>query len=278
LLPKVLKRETQESILKCLSDGVSIRATERILDVHRDTILRFMLKVGEGCDRLMDQQMRGLECRYIEVDEIWGFIGKKQRHLTAEDDITELGDTWTFVALDKESKVIPSYIVGKRTSETAHEFMTDLSSRLINRVQLSADALHAYVDATWWAFKGDVDFGQVVKSYEAEPIGPGRYSPPHVVSATKTPVHGRPDKAHISTSHIERSNLSMRMNMRRLTRLTNGFSKKLENHRLATALWFGVYNYVRVHGSIRVTPAMAAGVTPRLWSMGDLLDAAMAQY
>ena len=195
-----------------------------------------------------------------------------------EDNPAELGDVWTFVSLDPETKLIPSYMVGKRTSETAHAFMNDLSGRLANREQLSADALSAYVDASWWAFKGDVDFGQIVKTYESEPIGPGRYSPPHVVSTTKKRVHGNPDETYISTSHIERSNLSMRMNMRRLTRLTNGFSKKLENHELATSLWFAVYNFVRVHGSIRVTPAMAAGVTPRLWSMDDLLDAALAQY
>lgn len=270
-MANVLKAEKQEMVLKCLVDGSSVRATERITNVHRDTILRLMGRMGQGCERLMRREMQGLECERIQVDEIWAYVGKKQRHLTQDDDPRRTGDFWTFVALDPDSKLVSYYRIGKRDRATANAFMQDLASRLQNRVQISSDALAAYVEATDRAFGGQVDYGQVVKSYEAEYVGPGRYSPPKVISATKTPISGRPDSAHISTSLIERQNLTMRMSMRRFTRLTNGFSKKVENLRAAVALHFAHYNYVRIHKTLRVTPAMAAGVTDRLWTMSDLI-------
>src|SRR5258708_3328872 len=179
-MANILKREKQEAVLKCLVDGNSIRSTERIVDVHRDTIMRFMVKVGEGCEKLLDREMRELTCKRIQVDEIWGYIGKKQRHLLPNDDSSVLGAAWTFVALDSDTKLIPACRVGKRSTENVNEFMRDLSSRLANRVQVSSDALHAYVEATWWAFTGEVDYGQVIKTFEADPAGAGRYSPPKV--------------------------------------------------------------------------------------------------
>jgi IS1 family transposase len=241
-------------------------------DTHRDTIMRLMVEVGTGCARLMDECMRDLPCKRIQVDEIWAYVGKKQRQIGREDDKTRVGDQWTFVAIDADTKLIPAFRVGKRTKPHAVAFMSDLSGRLSNRVQLSSDALNSYVDAVEQAFGADVDYGQAVKFYEAEPIGPGRYSPPKVVRAERTVIAGAPDVAHISTSFIERQNLTMRMSMRRFTRLTNGFSKKIENHRAAVALHFARYNFVRLHRTLRVAPAMAAGVTDRLWSLEELVD------
>lgn len=208
----------------------------------------------------------------LQVDEIWSYVGKKQRQVTKEDDRTRVGDQWTFVAIDPDTKLIPTYRVGKRSKPNAIAFMTDLSERLANRVQISSDALASYVDAVEQAFGADVDYGQAVKFYEAEPIGPGRYSPPKVVRAERTVIAGDPDRDHISTSMIDSQNLTMRMSMRRFTRLTNGFSKKVENHRAALALHFAHYNLVRLHKTLRMTPAMAANVSSRLWSLEELVD------
>jgi IS1 family transposase len=259
-------------IINCLVEGNSIRSTERMTGTHRDTICRLLVEVGAGCAKLMDEQMRELPCRRIEVDEIWAYVGKKQRHMTALDDPRRLGDQYTFVALDPETKIVPAYRIGKRDLPTATAFLADLSDRLANRVQLSSDALSAYVDAAERAFGADVDYGQIVKFYEAEPVGRGRYSPAHVVGAERSVIVGEPDQAHISTSLVERQNLTMRMSMRRFTRLTNAFSKKIENLRAAVSLHFAHYNFVRVHRSLRVTPAMEARVSDRLWSLGELVE------
>ena len=265
-----LSRRSQ--IIGALVEGNSIRSTERMTDTHRDTIMRLMVEVGTGCEKLLDDEMRDLSCKRVQVDEIWSYVGKKQRQVTKEDDKTRVGDQWTFVAIDADTKLIPAYRVGKRTKPNAVAFMTDLSERLANRVQISSDALASYVDAVEQAFGADVDYGQAVKFYEAEPIGPGRYSPPKVVRQERTAIAGTPDAAHISTSLVERQNLTMRMSMRRFTRLTNGFSKKVENHRAAVALHFAHYNFVRTHRTLRTTPAMAANVSSRLWSLEELVD------
>ena len=259
-------------IINCLVEGNSIRSTERMTGTHRDTICRLLVEVGDGCAQLMDEQMRELSCRRIQVDEIWAYVGKKQAHLKEDDDRSQLGDQWTFVALDPDTKLVPSYRVGKRNGENAVAFMADLSERLANRVQISSDALAAYVDAVERAFGADVDYGQELKFYDAEPVGPGRYSPPKVTSRQRTVIAGNPDQAHISTSLVERQNLTMRMSMRRFTRLTNAFSKKVENLRAAVSLHFAHYNLVRVHRTLRVTPAMEAGVSDRLWTLDELVE------
>lgn len=261
-------------IIGALVEGNSIRSTERMTDTHRDTVMRLMVEVGNGCENLMSEQMRELPCKRLQVDEIWAYVGKKQRQIKREDDRSRVGDQWTFVAIDAETKLVPCFRVGKRTKPNAIAFMTDLSERLANRVQLSSDALNSYVDAVEQAFGADVDYGQAVKFYEAEPIGPGRYSPPKVVRSERTAIAGTPDVAHISTSMIERQNLTMRMSMRRFTRLTNAFSKKIENHRAAVGLHFAHYNFVRLHRTLRTTPAMAAGVSARLWSLEELVERA----
>lgn len=264
-----LARRTQ--IISALVEGNSIRSTERMTGTHRDTIMRLLVEVGTGCAVLMDERMRELDCRRIEVDEIWAYVGKKQRQVKKTDDPSRVGDMWTFVALDPETKLVPTYRIGKRTGATAVAFMNDLSERLTNRVQLSSDGLSAYVEAVETAFGADVDYGQIVKFYDAEPVGAGRYSPPHVVKTEKTVIEGRPDQSRISTSLIERQNLTMRMSMRRFTRLTNAFSKKVENLNAAVALHFAHYNFVRLHKSLRTSPAMAAGVSDRLWSLEELV-------
>lgn len=263
-------RRTQ--IINCLVEGNSIRSTERMCDTHRDTVMRLGVEVGQGCARIMDEKMRGLTSKRIQCDEIWSYVGKHQRFLKPTDDRSQVGDQWTFVALDADTKLVPAFHIGKRTKYHATLFMNDLAERLTNRVQISSDALKSYIDAVEVAFGADVDFGQSVKFYEAQPIGPGRYSPPKVVRAERHVVAGNPDQKHISTSLVERQNLTMRMGMRRFTRLTNAFSKKAENHRAAVALHFAHYNFVRQHKSLRVTPAMAAGVSDRLWTLEELVE------
>jgi len=258
--------------INCLVEGNSIRSTERMTDTHRDTIMRLMVEVGSGCAALADKQMRNLECRRIQCDEIWTFCRMKQARIPRFTDRTKVGDQWTFVAIDPQTKLVPAYLVGKRTRDNAVAFMTDLSERLSNRVQISSDSLSSYVDAVERAFGADVDYGQIVKFYDAEPIGPGRYGPPRVTGAERTVIAGSPDQAHISTSHVERQNLTMRMSMRRFTRLTNAFSKKFDNLQAAVALHFAHYNLVRLHKTLRVTPAMAANVTDRLWSLEELVE------
>lgn len=263
-------RRTQ--IINCLVEGNSIRSTERMTNTHRDTIMRLLVEVGTGCAKIMDEKMRDLPCVRIQIDEIWSYVGKKQAQLKPGEDRSRLGDQWTFVALDPDTKLVPAYRIGKRTKPHAIAFMSDLSERLANRVQLSSDALNSYADAVERAFGADVDYGQAVKFYDAEPIGPGRYAPPRVVSQQKVVVAGNPDQRHISTSLVERQNLTMRMSMRRFTRLTNAFSKKIENLEAAVALHFAHYNFVRVHRSLRIAPAMAAGVSDRPWSLEELVE------
>ncbi len=267
-----LERRTQ--IINCLVEGNSIRATERLTGTHRDTIMRLLGRVGSGCHSIANKYMQQLSCRRIQVDEIWTYVKKKQRHLTVNDDPRRVGDMWTFVAIDADTKVVPTYRVGKRDLYTATEFMKDLSSRVANRVQISSDALRAYIEATEQAFGANADYGQIVKSYEAELVGPGRYSPPKVVGAKREAISGMPDHRHISTSFVERQNLTMRMSMRRFTRLTNAFSKKLENLIAAIALHFAHYNFVRIHKTLRVTPAMEAGIVNEVWSLIELVEMA----
>jgi IS1 family transposase len=271
-----LPREKQVTIIRALVEGVSIRSVERMTGVHRDTIMRLMVRIGEGCERLQSAMMRDLDTEAIEVDEIWGFVEKKQRHVTASDDPSRCGDVWTFVAIDADTKLIPAFRTGKRDLPTAVAFMTDLSERVRNRIQISSDGLRAYVDATEQAFGTAVDYCQIIKTYETEPVGAGRYSPPRVKSVERVAVAGDPSMSRASTSYVERSNLSIRMSNRRMTRLTNAFSKKIENHRAAMALHFANYNLCRVHGSLRMTPAMAAGVTTSVWTVAELVDAAVA--
>jgi IS1 family transposase len=270
-----LSPEKQAIAVRALAEGNSIRSIERMTGIHRDTIMRLGVRVGEGCAAVMDKQMRNLDCRLIQMDEIWGFIGKKQKNATPEDRREGMGDVWTFVAIDAESRMVPCYFVGKRDAYSADCFVEDLASRLNERVQLSSDALGAYRDAVESGFGSEVDYGQVIKIYkETQLIDQRRYSPAECISVKKLVISGQPDKGLISTSYIERQNLTMRMHCRRLTRLTNAFSKKLENFKAAVGLHFGYYNFVRVHKSLRMTPAMAGGVTNHIWTVEELMESA----
>lgn len=272
-MANILPKDLQITAIAALAEGSSIRAVERMTGIHRDTIMRLGVRVGETCAKLLDEEMRGLDCKRVQVDEIWGYIGKKQRNVIPGD--VGMGDVWTWVAIDADTKLVPSFHVGLRDAAHAMAFMEDLASRVTNRIQISADGLNAYISAVRETFGSNVDFGQIVKTYATDPASPqGRYSPPVVTSVDKNIIQGHPDEKHISTSYVERQNLTMRMHVRRLTRLTNAFSKKLENFKAAIALHFAYYNFVKAHGALKCTPAMAAGVTNDFMTVGDLVDMA----
>ena len=273
-MANVLKRHKQITILSALVEGCSIRSIERMTGVHRDTICRLLVRVGNGCADLLHERMVDLPCTRLEMYELWSFVAKKQRHVRRGDDTSRVGDQWVYIALDAETKLIPSFLVGKRTAANTNAFVKDVASRLRNRVQISSDGLRMYVEAVARAFGPNVDYAQIVKSYEADAVGPGRYSPPKVTATEKIPVFGAPVKELVSTSYVERQNLTMRMSMRRFTRLTNAFSKKLENHCAAVALHIAHYNFVRTHRTLRVSPAVACGIESTVWSMDALLTAA----
>lgn len=275
-MANVLNKDKQIAVIAGLAEGSSLRALTRITGVHRTTLADLALRVGAGCARLLDEKMRNLTCHYLEFDEIWGFIGKKEKHRRETDDPT-LGDVWTFCAIDAETKIVPSFKVGKRDHYTANAFVSDVASRLKNRPQISSDGLRAYVEAVENAFGMNVDFGMIIKNYGAdkgEHHQERRYSAPEVTSMHKIEIMGRPDPDLISTSHIERLNGTTRLHMRRLTRLTYAFSKKIENFEAAIALHFAYYNFVKTHGSLKCTPAMAAGVEKSFLTVGDLVEAA----
>ncbi|HEY2858739.1 MAG TPA: IS1 family transposase [Terracidiphilus sp.] len=273
-MANVLNIDKQIAIIGALAEGSSIRSIERITGVHRDTIMRLGVKVGQGCTALMDEKMRDLPCTRLEMDEIWGFVGKKEKHVKQDDD-SSLGSVWTFCAIDAETKLVPAFRVGKRDAATANAFVKDIASRMKMRVQISTDGLSAYVNAVENAFGADVDYAQIIKTYGPTTVGDHRrYSQPEFVSAEKKIVQGFPDVELISTSYVERLNATTRLHMRRLTRLTLAFSKKLENFEAAVGLHFAYYNFVKRHNTLRCTPAMAAGVTGTTWSVADLVEAA----
>ena len=270
----VLKIEKQIQAIQLLTEGCSIRSIERVLGVHRDTIMRLGVRVGQNCQRLHNEHMKGFHSRYLQADEIWTFCGKKQGRLSVEEwGDARVGDQFIFVALDAESKLVPSYLVGKRNGLTTRLFIRDLKERLNGngRVQLSTDAFRGYIRAVSESFNGSIDFAQQMKTYDGVNPGPGRYAPPRVASVISTVISGNPNPARISTSLVESNNLVMRMRCRRLTRLVNAFSKKFENLQAAIALHFLHYNFIRVHGTIKTTPALAAGISDRIWTIEDIL-------
>jgi len=270
----ILSRDKQIEIIAALTEGCSIRAVERLTGVHRDTIMRLGARVGRGCARLHDYRMLGLRVGRIELDELWSFVGKKQKRVSRKDEAVT-GDQYVFTALASTSKAIISYRVGKRNGENTEAFVADLRERVIGTPEISSDGLHYYETAVRFAFGNRVAYGQIIKSYVGEPPKDAarRYSPGVVVAVNRQVISGAP--AQISTSYVERSNLTIRMSSRRFTRLTNGFSKKLENHEAAMGLLVAHYNLCRVHEAKRVTPAMSLGLTDHPWSIGELLDAAL---
>ena len=261
--------------IQLLLEGTSIRSTERVTGLHRDTILRLLVLAGERCAKLMDSQLRNLRCQRIQGDEIWGFCGKKQRHVKPEDS-PEFGDAWIFVSMDPDTKLIPTYTVGKRTRETTYAFLKSLRSRIAeeHRFQLSTDGFHFYRKGVEDVFAGQADFAQVIKIFgdHGQNDVAGRYSPASLSQTIIKIRDGRPDSRYISTSYIERQNLTIRQSLKRFARLTLGYSKKLDNLKAACALHFAYYNWCRVHSTIRVSPAVESGLTDHIWTLRELLS------
>jgi IS1 family transposase len=271
-MANVLPKDKQIAVIGALTEGSSLRSIERITGIHHDTIGRLAVKVGQGCAALLDSSMRNLSCNRLELDEIWGFVGKKDRNVRIGE--TGVGSVWTFCAIDAETKLVPAFKVGDRDAATAKAFVKDIADRMAYRVQISTDGLNAYVAAMEHAFGEFVDYGQIIKTYGHEEVSDNRrYSAPKFVSSEKKIVVGNPDRRLISTSYVERLNATTRLHMPRLTRLTLAFSKKRENFEAAVALHFAYYNFVKRHNTLRCTPAMAAGVTGSFWSVGDLVEA-----
>jgi len=270
-----LDTKTRALIIRLLVEGNSIRATARIADVSKNTVTKLLEDAGKACAKYHDENVRDVEASHVQADEIWAFCYAKERNVKgAKAAPADAGDIWTWTALDRDSKMILSYTVGDRSQGTAREFMFDLASRVAGRIHLTTDGHGAYLKAVSDAFAGEIDYAMLIKQY-GDPTGTKgherKYSPAECTGAIKEPIFGNPDMDAVSTSHVERQNLTMRMGMRRFTRLTNAFSKKAENHAYAVALHFMYYNFVKMHQTLRVTPAMAAGLTDRLWDIEDIV-------
>lgn len=267
--------EKRVQIVTMLVEGMSMRSVSRVTDVSINTVTKLLAEVGAASSAYMDQAMRDLTITDVQVDEIWAFIGAKQKNVPANSDPTlGLGDCYTFTTIDRNTKLMPCYVLGYRTAECAQQFMHDLESRLANRIQLTTDGLNSYPAAVAKAFGVDVHYALLNKSHEGGPMvveAKRRYSPAVCVGATKDVVCGSPEMKMILTSHVERANLTMRMGMRRFTRLTNGFSKKIEMHVHAVSLHFMHYNFARIHKTIKVTPAMQAGIAAHVWSIEEIV-------
>jgi IS1 family transposase len=259
-------------ILFALCEGNSIRSITRMFGVGKNTVARLLLDAGTACARYQDEKLRNLTCQRVQCDEIWSYIGAKDKNIpTEKQGLPGIGSTWVWTALDADTKLICTWMVGDRGADAAKDFIQDLAGRLANRIQLTSDGYHLYANAVEAAFGSDVDYAMLIKMYGGSAEAEKRYSPAECIGCQKKTVTGNPDKKHISTSHVERQNLTMRMHMRRFTRLTNAFSKKLENHIAAISLHFMYYNFVRIHQTLKVTPAMAAGVSEKLWDMSDIV-------
>ena len=266
-----LSLEKRTQIIGLLVEGTSLRATSRLTGCSKNTITKLLVEVGEACQKYHDENVKALSCKRIQCDEIWSFIYAKDKNLPEKYHGKHgMGSIWTWTAIDADSKLAVSWLVGNRDAAYAHSFMQDIASRLTNRVQLTTDGLRAYVEAVDGAFGADIDYAQLVKMYGPSLDKDHRYSPAEVTGIEKNVVTGNPKAHHISTSYVERQNLTMRMNMRRFTRLTNAFSKKMANHSHAVALHFMYYNFVRIHQTLRVTPAMEAGISNKLWEIEDI--------
>jgi len=259
-------------ILGLLVEGNSLRAASRLADCSINTVTKLLVDVGTACAEYQDKTLRNLPCKRVQCDEVWSFCYAKQKNVpTDKQGMFGYGDVWTWTALCADTKLIAAWMVGSRDGNAAKSFIDDLAGRLANRVQLTTDGHRAYLEAVEGAFGGDIDFSQLVKVYGAgSRQDQRRYSPSEFVCAAKHKVTGNPDVRHVSTSYVERQNLTMRMSMRRFTRLTNGFSKKIDNHMHAIALHFMYYNFGRIHKSLRVTPAMEAGITDHVWSLEEI--------
>jgi IS1 family transposase len=264
--------EQQIRVVSALVEGNSIRSTSRMTGVARNTITSLLLDLAEACASYHDRAVRNLKVRRLQCDEIWNFVGAKAKNVSVEKKTEGWGDTWTWVGIDADTKLCVSYLVGGRDSGWAQEFMEDCASRISSRVQITTDGHRSYLEAVEGAFGMDCDYAQLQKIYGAPAEDHRRYSPATCIGCDMKTVSGNPDPKHVSTSFVERQNLSMRMSIRRFTRLTNAFSKKVENHAAAVALWFMYYNFCRIHQTLRITPAMEAGLSTHVWSVGELVS------
>ena len=265
-----LSTEQRGRIVGCLVEGMSIRATVRVTGAAKNTVVKLLLDLGAACSEYQDGALQNLTCKRVEVDEIWAFVGAKQKNVKAHHP-EEWGDAWTWVALDADTKLVPSWLVGPRNTSSAVTLMRDLASRLAHRIQLTTDGYRPYMVAVPDAFGEEIDFATLHKLYGNDPtLTEKRYSPASCIGTERHIITGEPDAEHISTSYIERQNLTMRMSMRRFTRLTNAFSRKVENLAAAVSLHFMHYNFGRVHKTLGVTPAMAAGVTDHAWTFREI--------
>ncbi len=275
-----LPLEARTRVVAALVEGNSLRAITRMTGVHRTTVMKLLADLGRVCSIYQDRVFRNLPCKRIQCDEIWSFVGAKEKNASPEKKAEGWGDIWTWTAIDAETKLTPCWFVGTRDAGAAYHFMHDLADRLAHRVQLTTDGHKPYLSAVADAFGTDIDYAQLVKVYGEGPKTEARYSPAQCMGAKKAKIIGTPAYGHVSTSFVERANLTMRMGMRRFTRLTNAFSKKVENHEHAIALHFMHYNFCRIHQTLRATPAMAAGVSTKVWELADLialLDTEQAQ-
>jgi IS1 family transposase len=267
-----LPREKRTQILSLLCEGTSLRATSRVADVSINTVTKLLVDAGSACSEYQDRILKNLPTKRVQVDECWAFCYAKEKNVPmAKAAPQSAGDIWTWVAIDADNKLVMSWWVGNRDAECARALLADFAGRVANRIQLTSDGLRAYRDAVHDAFLDEVDYAQLVKIYGENPESEKRYSPPPCIGCERAAVSGSPDRKHISTSFVERQNLTLRMHSRRFTRLTNAFSKKAENHVHAVSLHFIFYNFCKLHKSLRVTPAMSAGVTNRLWSVEDIV-------
>lgn len=268
-----LPMDKKVAVISALVEGCSVRSASRLTGVAKGTILRLLAEVGKACSDYQERVITNVPAKRIQIDEIWSFVGCKEKNVTIEKLEREgpVGDAWTFVALEADTKLVISWMVGDRNAGFATDFLRDVAARVSNRVQLTTDGHRMYLVAVPTGFHDAVDYAQLVKVYGNDPEGHKRYSPAQCLGTERKEILGSPDPRYISTSFVERQNLTMRMNMRRFTRLTNAFSKKLENHMHAVALFYMHYNFCRIHQTLRVTPAMAAGVTQHLWSIQDVI-------
>lgn len=267
-----LSTEKRAAIVRALCEGCSIRATVRMTGASKNTITKLIVELGEACAAYQDRAIRNISSKRVQADEIWSFVYARRDNVPEEKQgVFGFGDVWTWTAIDADTKLMLSWYVGKRDAESAHAIMQDVASRLSNRVQLTTDGLKVYLVAVDNAFSGEIDYATIHKVYGTDPNAERRYAPPVCTSCHTKTVMGEPDSAHISTSYVERANLSMRMGMRRFTRLTNGFSKKVENHAAMLSLYFMFYNFARVHQTLRVTPAMEARIADHVWSVEEIV-------
>ena len=268
-----LSTDERKAVVAALVEGNSLRAVTRMTGAHRTTIMKLLCDLGRACSEYQDKVFRNLKCKRMQCDEIWNFVFAKGKNCSAEHKAKGGGDCWTWVALDPDTKLVPCWYIGQRDASDAYHFMNDLKRRLANRVQLTTDGHRAYLSGVSHAFGSEIDYAQLQKIYGPSPDAEARrYSPAVCMAARKTIISGNPDYSHVSTSYIERQNLTMRMSMRRFTRLTNAFSKKLENLEHAIALHYMHYNFCRIHQTLRVTPAMAAGVADHVWEISEVLQ------